>query len=315
MNPIVLSSLIPVVLLIAIGLIAKYAGFMRSEAAKDLSMLVFNVLTPALLFRTMSTVHPERLDFKPVAAYFAAALLMMALVLLLRGLNRRAVVLALAASFSNTVAIGIPLIGLAFGQAGLVTLLPVISLHALILLTLATVLLEVAVAREAPLAPAATPRHTGWVVLGALRSGLIHPVPLPIILGLLFAQTGWTMPEVVDRPLLLLGNAMGPLALLLVGVNLAGARVGVQLKAALRLTLLKNLALPALMAGLGLLLGLHGVPLAVMVVTAALPTGANVFMFSQRYEVAQELVTATMAVSTGLSLLTISLVMAAVAWL
>jgi predicted permease len=144
-------------------------------------------------------------------------------------------------------------------------------------------------------------------VMAALRNGLIHPVPLPIILGLLFAQTGWVMPEVLDRPLLLLANAMGPLALVLVGVTLAGARIGAQLKAALGLTLLKNLALPALVAALGLLLGLKGLPLAVMIVTASLPMGANVFMFSQRYNVAEELVTASIAVSTGLSVLAITL--------
>ena len=323
MNPIVLSSLIPVVLLIAIGLIAGRAGFMRTEATKDLSSLVFNVLTPALLFRTMSTVHLERLDFKPVAVYFAGAMLMGAAILFWRGVNRRAVVLALAASFSNTVAIGIPLIGLAYGQEGLVTLFTLISLHSLILLTLATVLLEVSVAQEdakaarsAPSGSEAVPqRHMSMMVLAAVRNGLIHPVPLPIIVGLLFAQTGWVMPEVIDRPLMLLANAMGPLALVLVGVTLAGARIGAQLKGALGLTLLKNLGLPAAVAALGLLLGLSGVPLTVMIVTASLPTGANVFMFSQRYNVAEELVTATVAVSTGLSVLTVSLVMAAVVWL
>lgn len=327
MNPIVLSSLIPVVLLIAIGLIAGRAGFMRTEATKDLSLLVFNVLTPALLFRTMSTVHVELLDFKPVAVYFAGAMLMGASMLVWRGVNRRAVVLALAAMFSNTVAIGIPLIGLAYGKEGLVTLFTLISLHSLILLTLATVLLEVSVAQEDARAARAAPvdaqpgaapvveRHMAMMVLAALRNGLIHPVPLPIILGLLFAQTGWVMPEVMDRPLMLLANAMGPLALVLVGVTLAGARIGAQLKGALGLTLLKNLALPAVVTVLGLLLGLSGVPLTVMIVTASLPTGANVFMFSQRYSVAEELVTATVAVSTGLSVLTVSLVMAAVGWL
>lgn len=323
MNPIVLSSLIPVVLLIAIGLIAGRAGFMRTEATKDLSSLVFSVLTPALLFRTMSTVHVERLDFKPVAVYFAGAMLVGAAMLLWKGLNRRAVVLALAAMFSNTVAIGIPLIGLAYGKEGLVTLFTLISLHSLILLTLATVLLEVSVAQEdaraARLAPAgsqtAPQRHMAMMVLAAVRNGLIHPVPLPIIVGLLFAQTGWVMPEVMDRPLMLLANAMGPLALVLVGVTLAGARIGAQLKGALGLTLLKNLGLPAVVAALGLLLGLSGVPLTVMIVTASLPTGANVFMFSQRYNVAEELITAEVAVSTGLSVLTISVVMAAVGWL
>jgi hypothetical protein len=49
-----------------------------------------------------------------------------------------------------------------------------------------------------------------------------------------------------------------------------------------------------------------------MIVAASLPIGANVFMFSQRYEVAEELVTASVAVSTGLGLVSISLVMALV---
>jgi predicted permease len=81
------------------------------------------------------------------------------------------------------------------------------------------------------------------------------------------------------------------------------------------LTLLKNLTMPALVAGLGWLMGLTGLPLTVMVVAAAMPIGANVFMFSQRYEVAQELVTASVAVSTVAALLTVSLVMALVTML
>ncbi len=323
MNPIVLSSLIPVVLLIAIGFIAGRAGYIRAEATKDLAALVFTVLTPALLFRTMSTVHVERLDFKPVAVYFAAAILLFAVMLFWQGATRRAAVVALAATFSNTVAIGIPLIGLAYGEAGLVTLFTLISLHALIMLTLATVMLELAVAHEAAskIPPenandaGARRRRMARMVLGALRNGILHPIPVPIIIGLLFAQTGWVLPEVVDRPLLLLGNAMGPLALVLVGATLASARIGAQLKAALGVALLKNLVLPALVAALGWAMGLTGLPLTVMIVAASLPIGANVFMFSQRYEVAEELVTAAVAVSTVLGLVTISLVMAVVGWI
>ena len=60
-------------------------------------------------------------------------------------------------------------------------------------------------------------------------------------------------------------------------------------------------------------MGLTGLPLAVMIVAASLPIGANVFMFSQPYEVAEELVTARVAVSTVLGLVTISLVMGVVA--
>ena len=54
--------------------------------------------------------------------------------------------------------------------------------------------------------------------------------PVAILMGLLFAQTGLLMPAVVDRPLQLLGNAFGPLALVLVGVTLTNVRVGEQLR-------------------------------------------------------------------------------------
>jgi hypothetical protein len=270
------------------------------------------VLTPALLFRTMSTVHVEQLNFKPVAMYFVAALMLFAGMLAWLGWSRRAAVLALAATFSNTVMIGIPLIGLAYGQPGLVTLFTLISVHALILLTLATIVLEMVAAREEQAAGIGGQRHMAMTVLSAIKGGIIHPVPLPIIAGLLFAQTGLVVPDVVDKPLHLLGSAFGPVALVLVGVTLTQVQVGPHLKSALGISLLKNLALPCLVAALGLALGMSGLPLAVMIVTASLPIGANVFLFAQRYEVAQDLVTASMAVSTVLGLATITLVMSLV---
>lgn len=314
MNPSsVLSTLIPVALLVAIGFIAGRARWIRAEATKDLSNLVFLVLTPALMFRTMGTVHVEQLDFRPLAAYFVAVAILFAATLLLQGFNRRAAVLALAATFSNTVMIGISLIGLAYGADGLVILLTLVSLHALVLLTASTVLLELAVAREA--ASQAGQQHLLRTVLGAVRNAVIHPVPLPIIAGLLFAQTGWVIPEAIDKPLQWLGNAFGPLALLLVGVTLASSGMGAQLRGAFGVSLVKNLLMPVLVALLGTLFGLSGLPLLVMVVTAALPIGANVFLFSQRYAVAEELVTASVMVSNALALITLPLVMLLAGWL
>lgn len=315
MNHLVFSSLLPVVLLTAIGFIAGRVGWIRAEATKDLSNLVFMVLTPALLFRAMSTVHLEQLNFKPVAMYFLALGLMYAFVFVLQGASKRAAVLALAVTFSNTVMIGIPLIGLAYGQAAVVVLLTLISVHALVLLTLTTIVLELVEARQAAAtgqAGRAPLRHAALMVLKAMKNGIIHPVPLPIILGLAFAQTGVVMPDVLDRPLQLLATAFGPIALLLVGSTLTQVQVGTHLRAALGICFLKNLALPALVAALGWLAGVTGLELTVMIVAASLPMGANVFMFSQRYQVAQELVTAGMAVSTALGMLTISLVMALV---
>lgn len=313
MNQLVFLSLLPVVLLIAAGFIAGRAGWIRPVAIKDLSNLVFLLLTPALLYRTMSRVRVEQLDFKPVAAYFLAVIILFSGTLLVQGFNRRAAVLALANTFSNTVMIGIALVGLMYGPAGLVTLFTLVSVHSLVLLTSATVVLELAVAYEQKQGTSdevtTAPRHPVATVLMAVKNSLLHPVPLPIIAGLLFAQTGLAIPAVIDKPLELLANAFGPLALVLVGVTLAYTPVGPHWRQALLLAGVKNLLHPLLVFALCHLLGVGGVPMAVMVVAAALPIGANVFLFSQRYKVAEELTTASVAVSTVLALLTLTLVL------
>ena len=316
MNLIVLSSLVPVILLIATGFIAARAQWLRPDSVRDLSTLVFFALTPALMFRTMSRVHLDQLDLRPIAAYFPAAVLLFAAVIASRGLTRRAAAMAISATFGNTVAIGIPLIGLAYGEQALVTLFTIVAVHSLILLTLTTVVFELAVAREKEGqrellgAAAERPRHLVIKVLLALRNGIFHSATLPTLLGLGFALTNWTMPAMLDRTLLLMSQAMGPLALMLVGAALASARVGEQFKPALMLTLLKNGVLPVLVALFGWMLGLSGMTLTVMIIAAAMPIGANAFMFAQRYNVAQELVTAGVALSTGLALVTVSVVMA-----
>ncbi|WP_026437725.1 AEC family transporter [Acidovorax sp. JHL-9] len=305
MNSPVFTSLVPVILFIALGFFAGRRGWIRAASVKDLSNLVFMVLTPALLFRTMSSVQVQDLDFGPVAVYFAAAGLIFAATLVVQGFSSLAAARGLAHTFSNTIMIGVPLVGLVFGEAGLVTLFTLISVHALILLTAATVVFELAAARERARSGDGPQHSMLRTVLQAMGNGIVHPVPLPIIAGLLFAQTGLVVPEVVGKPLQLLGQALGPLALLLVGVTMAFSTVGTHFKAALRIALVKNVVHPLVLGTLGWTLGLSGLSLAVMVVAAALPVGANVFLFTQRYEVAQDEVTASIAVSTALALVTV----------
>ncbi|MBV7454856.1 AEC family transporter [Acidovorax sp. sif1233] len=315
MNSAVFTSLIPVILFIALGFYVGQRGWIRAAAVKDLANLVFMVLTPALLFRTMSTVRIQDLDFGPVGIYFVAFGIVYAATLALQGFNTLAAARALANTFSNTLMIGVPLVGLVFGDAGLVTLFTLISVHSLILLTAATVVFELAAAREHAAADGGGggAHQPLWrMVLQAMRNGIVHPVPLPIIAGLLFAQTGLVVPQVVDKPLLLLGQALGPIALLLVGVTLAFTRVGRHFRAAMRIALVKCVAHPLVLAALGWALGLSGLPLAVMIVAASLPVGANVFLFAQRYGVAEDEVTASVAVSTALGLVTMPVVILAV---
>ena len=154
-------------------------------------------------------------------------------------------------------------------------------------------------------------RQPLWRTVGiAVSNAVVHPVPMPILLGLAWAQTGWGLHPVIDRPLALLGSAFGPVALVLVGITLSQTPLGARLGEALRLSLVKTVVHPLLMAALGWLLGLRGLHLSVMVVAAALPIGANVFLFSQRYETAQDTITAAVAVSTVMALGSVTLAMA-----
>lgn len=311
MNHPVVASLLPVILIIAVGLLAGRRGWVRGPSVKDLSNLVFFVLTPALLFRTMSKVHLQDLDFTPVAAYFIGVGLVFAGTLAVCGFNRRGAVLSLAATFSNTVMIGIPLVSLAFGEQGLVTLFTLYTIHTVLLLTVATLVLELAVLREARRAGGEGARPgMARTILTAVRNAVLHPVPLPIIAGMAFARTGLVLPGFIDEPLRLVGTALGPMALMLVGLSLAHTRVASQARGALGLVFAKNLVMPALVASAGLLLGVTGLPLVVVVVVAGLPAGGNALLFSQRYEVAEDTVTATVGLATLSALATVPVVMA-----
>ena len=302
----VFSSLVPVVLFIALGYLVARKGWISKVGVKDLGNLVFLVMTPALLFRTMAHVQLAQLNFNAVGVYFIAAGIVYFGVLWQQGFTTVAAARALACTFGNTIMIGVPLIGILYGQAGLVQLFTLISIHSLVLLTGATVVFELASARDKAQQGGA-PTALWRTVLRALRNGILHPVPLPIIAGMVWALLGLPMPEVVDKPLQLLGQALGPLALILVGVTLAHSVVGDHVKVASIMAVVKNLVFPALMLGLGWLFGLTGIALAVMVCAAALPTGANVFMFAQRYNTSPEEITAEVTISTVLGLLTIPL--------
>jgi malonate transporter and related proteins len=306
----VIVGLVPVVILIALGFIAGRAGFMPANSTKDLSKLVFTIFLPPLLFRTMVNVQPENLQGKPLLAYLLGMALMYAVMFFAAGRNRRAAVLGLAASYSNTVMIGIALIQFAYGDQGVAVLLALVAVHSLIMLSLATLVLELVTLKE----KSGEQAHPMQIMATSIWNTIKQPMIFPIILGLLYAQTGWGIPIVIDKPLQLLANAFSPLAVILVGITLAATRVGEHLRIALGLSVLKNVAHPVAVAAIGWALGLQGLPLAVMIVTASLPIGANVFLFAQRYETALPEVTAAVAVSSGVALVTVALALSLTAF-
>ena len=156
-----------------------------------------------------------------------------------------------------------------------------------------------------------------WQTLSStLRNTVIHPVVLPVLVGLSWNLLGLGLPALMDEVLQLLGSAVVPLCLVLIGLSLAYYGVQGHLRGALGVTLLKLLALPALVlvvAHWGF--GLSGLPLSVLVMLAALPVGSNALIFAQRYHTLQAEATAAIVFSTLAFMATAPLWLAVLGWL
>ncbi|NUZ04606.1 AEC family transporter [Piscinibacter koreensis] len=307
MSALVFWKLAAIFLIASLGwIVGKLRWLGDGDPARTLSNAAFYIFVPALLFRTTSRIDFAQLDPALVLAFFLPVLgLMLGVYVAERHRNRGGrlavaapSVRAISAVFGNTVQVGIPIAAALFGEAGLAIHVTIVSLHALTLLTVLTFLVEVDLARE---------RHregTGarrlWRTLATtMRNTIIHPVVLPVLAGLAWNASGLALPPVADETLATLGSAVVPLCLVLIGMSLAYYGLEGTARAAIGLALLKLLMLPALVLAVARWgFGLTGMPLAVIVVMAALPVGSNALIFSQRYETLQAEASATIVFST-----------------
>lgn len=320
--PAIFQALLPVIVVIACGYMSGRMRWVSAQGLKDLNQLAFNVLGPALLFHTLSKVHLEQLDLKPVAMYHALTLLWFSFWVAVYGLTQRGCMRALAGTYSNAVMIGIPLITLAYGPAGQVYIMTLVSVHALIILTYATLLFELAAAHEVNKQGSGQHRQSlSTTVFKAMKAAVLHPVSLPAMAGLLFAQTGLTLPAFIDKPMQWLGAAFSPMALLMVGMQLhqvlgqglpwKSSNTGqandapIQWREVLHIVALKNLLHPLLILAGGWWLDLPLLPMTVMLVTACMPVGINSYLFATRYGVVQAEVSVSLSLSVLFALVSV----------
>ena len=205
---------------------------------------------------------------------------------------------AISAGYGNLVQVGLPLSAALFGEAGLAIHITIISLHALLFLTVLTALVELDLARERRRQGQAD-AHFGQTLALTARNTIVHPVVLPVLAGLLFNATGLALPAVLDEVLQVLGQAVVPLCLVLIGLSLAAYGVRGVAKGASAIAAIKLLVAPTavlVIAHWGV--GLAGLPLAVVVMAAALPVGSNALIFAQRYQTLEGEATAAIVFST-----------------
>ena len=295
------------VLVVAAGwLVGRRRWLGGADAPKVLSNAAFFLFVPALLFRTTARLDLSRLDAGLLAAYFVP---IVGLGLAVYGLSKRRrgadsappaapAVRGMTVAFGNSVQLGIPLSAALFGEAGLALHLSLVSIHGLVLLGLFTVLVErdLGAARQAAGSGAPSLLRS----LGSTaRATLVHPVILPILAGYAWNVTGLSIPAVADQTLLLLGQAVVPLCLVLIGLSLAAYGLRGSVGVAVAVTALKVAVAPLLVFALGrFVFGLAPLPLAVLTIAAALPVGTNPLLFAQRYDALQPETTSAIVVST-----------------
>ncbi|NDY90943.1 AEC family transporter [Ideonella livida] len=314
MNSLLLGKLLAIVAVAALGWGVgklRWLGDERADPARVLSNAAFYLFAPALLFRTTARVDLGSLPWRMLAAFFVPAVLAMLLTYALGRWRQRGqpqapceapAVQAITVTFGNSVQIGIPLAAALFGEAGLALHLTLVSLHAVVLLVVATTLVEADIAR------ASGQGHLAAMLGRTLRQTVIHPVVLPVLAGLAWNLVGLPLPGPLDELLQVLGSAVVPLCLTLIGMSLAYLGWPARWRSALELVLLKVLVLPAAVLAVAHWgFGLGGLPLGVVVILACLPSGSNALMFAQRYRVLEQEVTAAVVLSTLLVLLAVPL--------
>ncbi len=290
--------------------VGNEAGAGGNDPARVLSNVAFYIFVPALLFRTTARLDLASLPWLTLAAFFMPVLLLLLLIYGVQRSRRQAAsapggpaapsVQAITATFGNTLQIGVPLAAGIFGEAGLAIHVTVISMHALTLLTVLTLLVELDLARARDQASG-----LASTLLKTVRNTVIHPVVLPVLAGLFLNSIGIVLPTVLDEVLQMLGTAVVPLCLTLIGMSLAYYGWPKAWRGVLGLAALKLLVLPALVLGFAHWgFGLSGIPLSVIVMAAALPTGSNALIFAQRYRTQEGETTAAIVASTLLFVLT-----------
>ena len=309
---------------IALGVLAgRFPAFRGGEAARILSNAAFYLFAPALLFRATARIDLAALPWRALAVFFGPVVLGMVGVYLLqkRALRRASgaqgtapeaaapAVRAITAAFGNNAQLGIPLAAALFGEAGLQIHLAVVSLHALVLLSLLTVLVERDLA-QAAVQRGEAPASLAGTLARVVRNTVIHPIVLPVLAGMAWNLGGLPLPGPLDEVLLMLGTAVVPLCLVAIGLSLGHYGVRGAARVAGQLSAFKLLVQPALVLAAGWAVdrglggGLLGLPLTVIVLAAANPTGSNALMFAQRYRSQEAEATATIVVSTAAFVLT-----------
>jgi malonate transporter len=255
--------LLPVFLLTGLGCLLAKTRLLAQGWQDGLTELTAKLLIPAFLFSgTYKNGIAATLSWQFAAAFFLPLLLLFVLAVV--GFRRDAgsAPRALAATYSNTVFVGIPVLAQAFGADSLRYAFPIIAFHGLIAFSLYYL---------------AAPHASGGAarLFKSLLNAVSNPIVTSLLLGLAFNVLGVALPQPVSGILALLSAAALPCALLALGASLTGFRLQNWPETA-AVVIAKLFLLPGFVLAMSAyVFHLPAPASAVLVVIASCPVGVN----------------------------------------
>jgi predicted permease len=304
----ILTTVLPVFGMIVLGYGFTRARIFDAAAGRGLSLFVFNLAIPALLFKTVATMSAQQgAPWELWIAFFGglfitwvAAALVSRIVPSLNVSGGAAA--SMAAGFGNLALLGTPLALSHFGQQVAIPLGMILSIHAPILWF-------------AAMLHRALFQTTGSVSITGTAKDLFknlatNAIVLGLLAGSLWRFTGWGLHPVFGTMLDMLADASVPTALFALGVSLAGYSLKGSWSGMFALIGLKMVLMPVLV----FLMVRYVVSIPplwghVAVLFAAMPTGANAFLFSQRNNEAVAAVSGAIALGTALAAVSASILL------
>ncbi len=279
---------------IAVGYVVGRIGLLGPDGHRALSQLVFFVLTPCLLFVTISKADVHVL-FSPTLVVTTLAALVCAVisVIVVQGLLRRGLpettMATFAGAYVNANNIGLPVAVYVLGSATYVA--PVLLLQLVIMTPIILTIMDVTSGRGAG--------SSAWRV--AVRP-LRNPLLIGAVLGVLCSVFRIRIAADALEPFSLLGAAAVPVVLISFGMSLHGNRplaAGADRGVILLESALKVVVMPLTAWVLGaFVFHFAREQLFETVVLAGLPSAQNAFNYAQRYGVGVTVARDTVLITT-----------------
>lgn len=278
------NVILPVFLLAFAGFFLEKKTEIDKQALANVSLLLFS---PALVFSSLLK-HDVALDQWVQMTLFMVIYTMVFTLIAFASARAckfdadtsRALILTTA--MMNVGNFGLPLTYFAFGEA------------ALSISILAFVLFSIPLGTEAIIV--AQGQGVRW--REAVRNMLHIPLFHAVVLALIVKACGWTLPQAILRPVELLGQAAIPTMLVLLGMQLASARLHrawgfFSLSAGIRLVLG-----PIVGFLLATLLGMSGLTRDVIVLQTSTPAAVLTLLYAVRFNTRPDLVSGAILLST-----------------